>query len=236
MQACDKMPLVQRLSVDDPDALRNEPWRSHLTACQDCRHEFEGHERSLALYRALEAERLARTPAAPSWERFAGRLQARTMMDRRMRTMRVPMAAAVAGLVLLAGALSWSLLAGHPGQQQLMHPLGEQSVAVPVVVESTLFNRTPSAAKRFLLQAPIDPATLAVDDRSAPRVERRVRYARRSTQFPWVDMRVALDDDLMIRPFMGRRNDPGDLAPLTPLHTGGSTGINFASYASAQGR
>ncbi|MBI3994124.1 MAG: hypothetical protein HY342_12690 [Candidatus Lambdaproteobacteria bacterium] len=238
--------------MDDADGLRAEAWRSHLTSCRTCRREVEGFERSLALYRALEAERLAQLPTTPSWDRFAVRLEARTVMERRLRTVRVPVAAAVAGLLVLAGTVSWSLLGGQ-AEQQSAFPLagqtlsqggpngaaGQAGLPVPVVVEQASFARTPSASERMLRASPFDPSVLVVDDHVATRGDRLARYARRTRQLPWVGVSATQPEDLVTRPFLGRYSDAADralLAPLTPLNAGGGTAVNFASYASDQRR
>jgi hypothetical protein len=104
---------LRRALVDQPESIRQEPWLGHLQDCAQCRQESHAWQRSLAVYRQLETERLADLPPGPSWDRLAAAL-AQDGSPRRRRW-RLPLVAAVGAAVMVTGAISGTYLATSRG-------------------------------------------------------------------------------------------------------------------------
>jgi hypothetical protein len=126
--ACDQLPFVSRLAVDNPAGLRGEPWAAHLQACDVCRREAAEHGRTLAVFRAVERERLAGEQSALTWETLVVRIeqeQAEAEGHQRFRSRWGIPAVAVA-----AGALAVSLAIGLDGLQEGGEPAPARIVRV----------------------------------------------------------------------------------------------------------
>ncbi len=115
--SCDRMELLQHLVVEHSEALEEETWREHFEDCAGCRAEWGAFTQSLAIFKQLEAERLALLPAGPEWEEISATLKERSFLGVRVRALRVSFAAAGAAMVL--GAASWFTWSGSaitPGE------------------------------------------------------------------------------------------------------------------------
>jgi len=107
---CMLLPLVARMAVDRPEGLAREPWASHLHACAACYEEASGHIRSVAVFRAVEGGRLAQRASDLTWESFLGGLERQRAEEERARRRArwaMPLAAAAAGVLTVAGVLGW---------------------------------------------------------------------------------------------------------------------------------
>jgi len=126
--SCAQRSLMQRLSVESPQALNEGEWKAHLQTCVECRQERMRLERSLAVYRQLEQEFLSETPQVPGWEQFSAQLIQRGNEQRRARR-RVWVAASVAAsftLITLGSGLVMNRIATpqiHPARIVRVSPL-----------------------------------------------------------------------------------------------------------------
>lgn len=112
MPYCERTEFLRRALVDQPTAMRQEPWLGHLQDCAQCRQESRVWQQSLAVYRQLETERLADLPPGPGWERLAAALAQDSSPRRRWR---LPLVAAVGAAVMVTGAISGAYLATNRG-------------------------------------------------------------------------------------------------------------------------
>ncbi|MDH4121308.1 MAG: hypothetical protein OEV94_06360 [Deltaproteobacteria bacterium] len=110
---CDKTPLVERMAVDHPEVLTHPEWRNHMAECQPCRDLWRGLERSLAAFVCLERETRHRV-APPDWNAFQSRLQTETRRHAASAWMRLPLAAAMAGLFLVSGLAMFNFNPAKP--------------------------------------------------------------------------------------------------------------------------
>ncbi|MCZ6531465.1 MAG: hypothetical protein O7A08_00715 [SAR324 cluster bacterium] len=116
--SCEQTPLVQRLAVEDCEALERPIWRKHFRSCQECQEEWKGFAQSLAIFKQLEQERVSHYRTVPGWESFARILAHDTGWSRTVRSTRVRLVAAGAALLMVGGVsafLMWS--GGTPSSQ-----------------------------------------------------------------------------------------------------------------------
>jgi hypothetical protein len=105
--SCSQIPLLQRLTVESPEVVRREPWRSHLAECPACRGEHSSLVRSLVMFRRLEGESREREFNLPDWEDFSRLLDGLEGRRGGFSRLRVPVVAATALMILTAGLLFW---------------------------------------------------------------------------------------------------------------------------------
>ena len=105
--SCEQKSLVQRLAVEESTALEGPAWKEHLRQCAECRHEWKAFAQSLAVFRQLESERISRHTAVPGWERFSRILAHDSRWPRALRSWRIQVAAAAAGLFIVGGGSAW---------------------------------------------------------------------------------------------------------------------------------
>lgn len=105
--SCDRISLVQRLSVEDESALAGAEWQAHFDICGECRDEWNAFAQSLAVFRQLEAERIFRYTAVPSWEEFSKNLAVDWRRWWKFRHMRIPLAAAAVAMLTVGGVTAW---------------------------------------------------------------------------------------------------------------------------------
>ncbi len=105
--SCDRLDLVRRMSVEDERALAGAEWQAHFDICGECRDEWNAFAQSLAVFRQLEAERISRYTAVPSWEEFSQNLATDWRRWRMFRHMRVPLAAAAVAMLTVGGVTAW---------------------------------------------------------------------------------------------------------------------------------
>jgi len=169
--SCDKIPLVERLAVDKPLALRAEPWRQHLGECPACRAVWRGFSRSLAAFRQLEGELLDRFGAVPDWERLAMRIACEGRPRRPLTALRPAVWMAVAGMAMAAGLAGWQLSPApgpkparivdlHPRHQQRLTEILKQSIppAAPEVAARTAPEPKPAAPPPQWVELPVAAA------------------------------------------------------------------------------
>lgn len=141
--SCEQTPLVQRLAVEDCEALERPIWRKHFRSCLECQEEWKGFTQSLAIFRQLEQERVSHYRTVPGWESFSRILAHDSGWSRTVRSTRVRIIAAGAALFLVGGVsalLMWS--GGAPPPQDVVES------AKPVPAQETRRSR------------PVDPARL----------------------------------------------------------------------------
>jgi hypothetical protein len=142
LDACDRREAAARTAVAHPEQLTREPWAAHLRECPQCRETCAALAQSLAVFRQLEMERLAaRQEFGPSWERMSAVLRDQRNPWRLARRYRVPVAAAMGGVLLAVGAGIWHSQQGpgsetparivrlEPHQQRRMQQIVQQSLA-----------------------------------------------------------------------------------------------------------
>jgi hypothetical protein len=165
-EACEKREAVARMAVAQPEQLARDPWAAHLRECPECRESCTGMARSLAVFRRVETERLAaHVSAGPSWERVALAMQAEPKHRLFLRRYRLPVAAAVGGMLVFSGAGMWYADQGgsaensparivrlEPEQQQHMQQVVRQSLSS--FYGSPAVSVQPRPAPRL---APIEP-------------------------------------------------------------------------------
>ena len=248
---CDDTSMLQRLCVDRPEALGEEPWQSHLQTCRICREEFDNFVRSLAVFKCLESERIESGAANPTWEGFLARLYASESQPRRWHQARLFAAAAVSGLLVLGGVISWATLGGgwNGGNAPLagsrMAPASQNNTAQQTPVTSQpVANRASGDAVDVITNRLAEKIVSAPALRNAQNgitvvVESRGNRARRDRQLPWLDPQRSGTIKLIPQRYMARsldRGDPSLLAPLTPLRAPAYPRINYASYGGASRR
>jgi hypothetical protein len=106
---CEKTELLKHLAVQDPAALADEPWVSHVRECAACHREWAAFAWSLAVYSHMEQGDRARLNVAPRWEAFRQRLAQEQATQRRARALAAPWLAGIMGLVLAGGVLTWGI-------------------------------------------------------------------------------------------------------------------------------
>jgi hypothetical protein len=117
--SCEQNRLVQRLAVEDAEALEGGAWQEHFTERAECREERNAYAQSLAIFKQLESERIAQTPRVPSWEALSKTLSLRSGPGHRLGSFSLPLVSGAAGILLVAGLLSWYMLgAGSTGPQE----------------------------------------------------------------------------------------------------------------------
>ncbi|HEX9844191.1 MAG TPA: hypothetical protein VGC20_15640 [bacterium] len=137
--SCKQQPLLQRLAVEAPAALKSPAWTVHLAACPECRTERHGLERSLAVFRQFEAQRLPDGLTGPSWERVS-RALARAQR-RPFARLRVPLAAASVLVAVSTGVLLWPVAQEEsqlPRPAKLVTLKPEQHLELRRVLNSSL--------------------------------------------------------------------------------------------------
>lgn len=140
--ACGRREVVAHTAVAHPEQLTREPWAAHLQECPQCREICADLARSLAVFRQVELERLAaRNEFGPSWERMSAVIRDQRNPWRLARRYRVPVAAAMGGMLLAMGAGFWHSQQGpdsetparivrlEPHQQRQMRQIVQQSLA-----------------------------------------------------------------------------------------------------------
>lgn len=138
---CEHTLRVRRLAVDDPAALNEQHWKAHLQHCAECRHERHALERSLAVFRQLEAQQPEEGLSGPSWESFSqalARSQRRRQLGLRLRA---PLAAASLLAAVSTGALLWPMVEGTgsaPSPARIVRLQPEQERHLQRVLYSTL--------------------------------------------------------------------------------------------------
>ncbi len=151
--SCKQTRLLQRLAVEDPETLRTEPWRIHLQHCGPCSAGRAGLERSLAVFRQIEGERLLRA-FGPQWEAFAEALQ-RDRRARQRRRLRASFTAAAVLIVLATGGgLYEAIEALEPKPAKIVRARPEQQRHLLETLQNTLVDGAPvryvvSAADRL---------------------------------------------------------------------------------------
>jgi hypothetical protein len=106
---CEKTALLKHLSVHNPAALAEEPWRSHANECSACWEDWGAFAWSLAVYKQIELEHAARLNLTPRWKAFAHRLAEQEAVQHRARAFATPWLAGIVGLILFGGMVSWGV-------------------------------------------------------------------------------------------------------------------------------
>ena len=99
---CEKTPWLERLVVENPQALQEPQWQTHFETCALCHHTAMAYQHSLAAYLQVERQQMAHvTP--PSWQTFSQTLahQPHPASVRSKRWLSV--LGAVAALLLMVG-------------------------------------------------------------------------------------------------------------------------------------
>lgn len=241
-QQCDKTPMVRRLCVHDPQVLQSDRWQEHLRVCTRCGDEYSALERSLALFKTLEADRLSQLQDKPDWDLFKTRLRSKTKTERRLRRYRLPSAAAIAAMLILGGVMSWPALNGvdeSPGQAHRMGADTTEPVANVASNADPAMETIDPLAGTYDAGQITNPNPVALVNRSisSATYNRRVMTVgnrlRAPATFRWVDLRQYSDADLIPPQFMRRRSEQFEstlLAPLTPLRTPVIMPVNITSY------
>ena len=102
--SCNQRLLLQRLAVEEPEALETVLWQEHLADCAECRADRYALARSLAVFRQFESQPAA--VSGPSWEKFSRTLERSQRRQSRL-FVRVPLAAASLLVAVSTGVLFW---------------------------------------------------------------------------------------------------------------------------------
>jgi anti-sigma factor RsiW len=213
-ESCEQLPLLARLAVEQPALLARREWSEHLRACPACREEASAHARAVAVFRQVEAARLADgVPEGPSWERLAAALDSRPGFRPWLR--RPAVAAVAAAMTLFSGAAAWDMLDGEDFPAAHVVPLQpEQQQHMRKVIGESLGAGHP-ALRRAPAQ-PIESEELALEPRGL--------YASGDGALPRRPS-AALSHPALpaqggppVSPFLV----PGRLVPITPVSFGGA--------------
>jgi len=180
--SCNQRMLLQRLAVEEPEALKTTAWQAHLADCPECRHDRYALGRSVAVFRQFESQPGAAV-TGPSWETFSRTLAQSRRRQSHLRV-RVPLAAASLLVAVSSGVLFWPvsqqteqpqparIVTLQPVQeQQLQHVLRSSLQGTAAVAQSGTTHESPAPAQppavRFDLRSQ-DSAAMA----ALPVVER----------------------------------------------------------------
>jgi hypothetical protein len=168
---CPQLAFVSRLASDDPAALGRAPWSGHLDICPECREEASGHARALALYRALEGERVAPSTSNLTWEAFlaaAHPVPEASMGRRPAPRWALPLAAVALGAVAISGLLGWNGMQeeGRPAPAQIVSVQPQEQHLMEQVLRWALESATPGGDPLHL--AAVENLTADLEERGLP--------------------------------------------------------------------
>lgn len=102
---CNRKIQLKQVAVNNPEALNEEPWVSHLNDCPECKDEKSAYVISLAVFQSFETESRHQQSSAITWSQFSEILTSRHLRQAHKR--KRFFWAAAASVLLVSGLVTW---------------------------------------------------------------------------------------------------------------------------------
>lgn len=204
--SCNRLELLPRLMLDDPEVLNSGDWKTHLAACEECREEQYSMDRSLAIFLQFEAQSHAGAPSGPDWEQFSATLTRHQGRRAGLHRFRLPMVAASVAALLVSGWFFWPFhsLIGFQAEA----PFAEQAESSP----------TFEARERSLIPVSnSSPARPDITVRVQPQFRRLVPMQRSSSGLQGIVTSEYVDSEAAVHSeSITESSQEADVQPTTP--------------------